>query len=103
MAGFKVLARIKRLRGTAFDPFGLTAERRAERQLIADYRARIESLLPGLRRGNLETAIAIAALPATIRGFGPVKEASMAKAKALEVELVADFERSGGSLKAAAE
>ena len=103
MTGFKVLARMKRLRGTAFDPFGRTAERRAERQLIADYRARIENLLPGLRRGNLETAIAIAALPATIRGFGPVKEASMAKAKALEVELVADFERSGGTLKAAAE
>jgi indolepyruvate ferredoxin oxidoreductase len=103
MTGFRLLARMKRLRGTRFDPFGRTAERRAERRLIADYRRRIESLLPGLNPGNLDTAVAIAALPATIRGFGPVKEAAMTAARAREAELAAEFESGGPALEAAAE
>ncbi len=103
MSGFKVLAALKGLRGTAFDLFGRTAERKMERQLIADYIARIEGLLPKLDESNVSTAIAIAALPDMIRGFGPVKEQNIAKAKAREAELAAQFEGRGPGVAKAAE
>jgi indolepyruvate ferredoxin oxidoreductase len=79
---FRVLARLKFLRGTALDPFGKTEERRMERQLIAEYAASIDSLLPHLREDNLKQAIELAGLPMQIRGFGHVKLASVHKAKA---------------------
>jgi indolepyruvate ferredoxin oxidoreductase len=88
MTGFRLLAKLKRLRGTALDVFGRTAERRMERQLIADYRAMIEGLLADPRRAASGTALELATLPGTIRGFGHVKEANVAKAKAREKELL---------------
>ncbi|MFN4142681.1 indolepyruvate ferredoxin oxidoreductase family protein [Aestuariivirga sp.] len=103
MGAFRLLARMRRLRGTAFDVFGRTAERRMERRLIADYRAMIEGLLPVLAPARLETALALAELPGTIRGFGHVKEANLAKAKLREAELLAAFRGSAPAMKAAAE
>ena len=79
---FKLLAKFKFLRSTALDPFALTAERRMERRLIADYRASIEALLPRLDEVNLEQAVELASLPQHIRGFGHVKLACVDKAKA---------------------
>ncbi|MCP5433155.1 MAG: indolepyruvate ferredoxin oxidoreductase family protein [Alphaproteobacteria bacterium] len=79
---FGVLARLKGLRGTPFDPFGRTAERRLERALIAQYEADIARLLAELTPERLGLAAAIAGLPERIRGFGPVKEASAARAAA---------------------
>jgi len=73
----KVVARFKGLRGSAFDPFGYSAERKAERALIAEYERDIERLLEGLGADNLDRAVQIASLPAKIRGFGPVKLASI--------------------------
>jgi indolepyruvate ferredoxin oxidoreductase len=88
---FKLLARFKFLRGTAFDPFGRTEERRIERRLIEDYRASIETTLENLSEKNLAAAIELASLPEQIRGFGHVKLASIEKVKvrweALEREL----------------
>jgi indolepyruvate ferredoxin oxidoreductase len=74
---FTVLARLKGLRGTALDVFGYTAERKAERALIADYRELILSLIARLTTDNLGTAVALANLPEKIRGFGHVKEKAM--------------------------
>ncbi|MBN7795284.1 indolepyruvate ferredoxin oxidoreductase family protein [Parahaliea mediterranea] len=74
---FKILAKGKFLRGTAFDPFGRLAERREERELIADYRALVEELLPGLSRDNLSVAVECASLPDQVRGYGPVKSQSI--------------------------
>jgi indolepyruvate ferredoxin oxidoreductase len=85
----KGLAKLRFLRGTAFDPFGRTAERRAERQLIADYEATLEKLLRELSADTHTTAVEIAALPEEIRGFGPVKAEAIAKAKAREAALLA--------------
>ena len=70
---FRLLARLKGLRGTALDPFGRTGERRAERALIAEYRACIEELLAGLNAVNHAAAVEIARLPEQIRGYGHVK------------------------------
>ncbi|MBL0933619.1 MAG: indolepyruvate ferredoxin oxidoreductase family protein [Rhizobiaceae bacterium] len=78
---FHVLARMKRLRGTALDVFGYTAERRMERGLIGWYEAKIEEALARL---SLETHAAIAdamALPMQIRGFGPVKDKAVAEVR----------------------
>ena len=79
MTALKVLARLKGLRGTWFDPFGHTAERRMERALIGEYRQTIDQLLVGLNRDNISQAATIAALAETIRGFGHVKAASVEK------------------------
>jgi indolepyruvate ferredoxin oxidoreductase len=77
---FRLLAKFKFLRGTALDLFGKTEERRMERQLIADYQASIEALLPKLREDNLAQAVELANLPEHIRGFGHVKLGNLQKA-----------------------
>jgi indolepyruvate ferredoxin oxidoreductase len=79
--GFRLLARLKALRGTALDVFGKTEERRTERALIAEYRACIESLLPALRADNHALAVEIARIPELIRGYGHVKERHLAAAR----------------------
>jgi indolepyruvate ferredoxin oxidoreductase len=80
MAALRLLARFRRLRGTRFDPFGALAERRAERALIADYEALVGELCAGLTADNRDLAVALAALPETIRGYGPVKMKAIAAA-----------------------
>ncbi len=101
MTGFRVLAKMKRLRGTAFDLFGHTAERKMERQLIADYRAQVEGLIADPAKARRPEALEIASLPETMRGFGHVKDASVAKAKAREAELLAAMAGETGVRKAA--
>jgi indolepyruvate ferredoxin oxidoreductase len=84
----RVLARGKRWRGGALDLFGRTDERRMERALIGQYEARIDELLPQLRVENLALATEIARLPLTMRGYGHVKIANVALARAREAELL---------------
>lgn len=87
MLGFKLLARMRGLRGGAFDVFGKTEERRTERRLITEYEKSIEQLLSHLTPETHEVAIAIARIPEQIRGFGHVKEASIAIARTKQKEL----------------
>ncbi|MFN3370287.1 MAG: indolepyruvate ferredoxin oxidoreductase family protein [Sphingomonadaceae bacterium] len=77
---FRLLAKAKGLRGTAFDPFGRNPERVAERAAIPAYEAEVDRLAAELTAANLELAVEIAALPLSVRGFGPVKAAAEAKA-----------------------
>jgi indolepyruvate ferredoxin oxidoreductase len=84
---FKVLKRMKGLRGTAFDPVGWTEERKMERLLRDEYLTRIEGMLADLSRANHALAVEIASLPDQIRGFGHVKEASVVKVEARLAEL----------------
>jgi indolepyruvate ferredoxin oxidoreductase len=77
---FRLLAKLKVLRGGVLDPFGYSSERRAERALIADYERDLERLRASLGPDNLDAAVAIASLPQKIRGFGPVKLASIESA-----------------------
>jgi indolepyruvate ferredoxin oxidoreductase len=79
---FRVLARLKFLRGTVFDPFGHTAERRSERALIGWYEGVVETLLSSLGKADIAALAAIAALPLEIRGYGPVKEKAIAEVEA---------------------
>ncbi len=91
MAVFRVLAKLRRLRGTALDPFGYSGDRRLERRLIERYEGTIEDLLSGLTPGNHALAAEIAALPESIRGFGPIKQKAVAEAAAKEADLLARF------------
>ncbi|HET7126630.1 MAG TPA: DUF6537 domain-containing protein, partial [Lysobacter sp.] len=88
---FKWIAKLRGLRGTAFDVFGYTGERRTERALIGDYEQTVSSLLDGLDAGNVELAAEIASIPEHIRGYGHVKEANLHAAKAREAELLAEW------------
>ena len=94
MSAFKVLARFKFLRGTPFDIFGYSEERRTERKLIADYEAMLDEILAKLTPDNHPLAVGLAAIPEKIRGFGPVKARHLAVAKADEAALLEQF-RSG--------
>lgn len=81
LKAFGVLAKLKGLRGTAFDVFGRTEERRMERGLIAEYRTCIEELLRGLNSSNHALAVDIARIPEEIRGYGHVKQRHLAAAR----------------------
>jgi len=86
-----MLARLKALRGTLFDPFGYTPERRAERELIGWYEALIERMLGRLDTAPLTDLVAIAAAPMEIRGYGPVKDAAIGKVKSEIERLLAEL------------
>ena len=98
---FRLLARLRFLRGTAFDPFGRSAERKLERQLIVDYERTVGELLDGLNDGNHGLAVGIASIPDRIRGFGHIKLASVEAARACQADLLAEW-RAPGRDKAAA-
>jgi indolepyruvate ferredoxin oxidoreductase len=88
---FGALKRFKVLRGTPFDPFGYSAERRTERKLIADYQALLEEIFAGLTGENHHIAVGLAAIPEKIRGFGHVKARHLEAAKADEAALLEQF------------
>lgn len=97
-----MLARMKSLRGTSFDLFGRTEERKMERALIAQYEADIAEVMTLLTADNRSTAQALAELPLEIRGFGPVKAENAAKAAKTREALLASL-REGSGAKYAAE
>jgi indolepyruvate ferredoxin oxidoreductase len=101
LKAFRVLAKMKGLRGTAFDIFGRTAERKMERALIAEYRACIEELLCGLTAQNLALAVEIARIPEEIRGYGHVKERHLAMARPKWQALMDQWRSGMGSQQAA--
>jgi indolepyruvate ferredoxin oxidoreductase len=77
-----LLARMKRLRGTPLDPFGYTAERRMERDLIGWYERKVEAALARLSSETHEALCTVMEKPMQIRGYGPVKEDAARKVKA---------------------
>ncbi|MEO1552530.1 MAG: DUF6537 domain-containing protein [Pseudomonadota bacterium] len=85
--GFKILKRFKWLRGTRFDPFGWTVERKLERKIRDQYFDTVDRLLADLSAKNLDLAVAIAEIPDDIRGYGHIKEAAIAFAAEKEAEL----------------
>ncbi|AWK88498.1 indolepyruvate ferredoxin oxidoreductase family protein [Azospirillum thermophilum] len=92
----RLLAGLKRLRGTPFDLFGYTAERRTERRLIARYEETVEEILRHLTAQTHAAAVELAALPLEIRGFGPVKERAVREAERRWDELLGGLRGQGG-------
>jgi indolepyruvate ferredoxin oxidoreductase len=103
LTGFRALAKLKFLRGTALDPFGRTPERRTERKLVSDYEAMLGEVLPRLTPDNHHLAVGLAAIPEKIRGFGHVKQRHLAAAKADEAALLEQFRAGAPELLKAAE
>jgi indolepyruvate ferredoxin oxidoreductase len=101
-SAFGMLAKFKGLRGTAFDVFGYTDERRTERALIVEYRALVDELLASLSADRLGDAVALASLPEEIRGYGHVKERHLAKARAKWDTLLAAWRASAKATARAA-
>src|SRR5216684_3078580 len=99
---FGLLARLRGLRGTAFDIFGRTEERRMERRLIGEYEAVIRELAAALGPDNHAIAVELARIPELMRGYGHIKERNVKQAKAREVALLATF-RSPATAATAAE
>jgi indolepyruvate ferredoxin oxidoreductase len=91
LPAFRLLAKLRVLRGTAFDIFGHSADRRLERDLIAGYEKDVAHVLSVLSPLTLETAIEILSLPDRIRGYGPVKEKAVLEAKVRYAQLAADL------------
>jgi indolepyruvate ferredoxin oxidoreductase len=100
---FGLLRRCRFLRGTAFDPFGYSAERRAERRLREEYEADMDRIEAALAPDTAGIAAELAALPLEIRGFGPVKAAAMATAAERRAVLLAAFAAGGEGTRHAAE
>jgi len=103
MPAFRLLAKLKVLRGTAFDPFGRSQERRTERGLIGEYEAMLEEVLAGLTPENHHLAVGLAAIPEKIRGFGHVKQRHLIAAKADRAALFEQFRAGAPMLLKAAE
>ena len=99
----RILASFKVLRGGPFDPFRARPIRRLERAQIAEYEDTIASVLAGLSSSNHDIAVALAALPDGIRGFGAVKERTAATARERQATLLAAFKTTTGSAARAAE
>src|SRR6202035_1468480 len=91
MPVFRLLAKMRGLRGTAFDIFGYSADRRLERDLIAGYEKDVVTVLGLLSEATLDTAVELLSLPDRIRGYGPVKEKAVKDAQARYAQLAADL------------
>ncbi len=98
MPALRALAAARRLRGRWLDPFGHTEERRLERQLARDYETLIAKVLTGLAPDKHSLAVAIARTPEGIRGYGHVKLANLASARARWRELVERFDAPTGGV-----
>ena len=103
MPVFRLLARMKGLRGTALDPFGWLAERRAERAAIAQYETDLRDVLPLTTPATLGLIRELAELPLSVRGYGTVKEASAHDAATRRVALLEAIRQGGSPMVQAAE
>ncbi len=98
LPAFGLLARMRRLRGTPFDPFGHTEERRTDRRLIVQYQDLLREVVETLSPENHATAVALAAVPEAIRGYGHVRARHLVQAKRHEAQLLERLR--GGSREA---
>ena len=103
LSAFKLLAKLKFLRGTPFDPFGRSAERRTERALVRDYETLLDELPAKLTPQNHHVAVGLASIPEKIRGFGHVKAWHLQSAKAEEAALLEQFRTGPAPVLKAAE
>src|SRR5262249_23221099 len=91
LSAFRVLAKLRFLRGTALDIFARNPDRKLERDLIAGYEKDVATVLSLLSPANVDTAVELLSLPDRIRGYGPVKEKAVKDARARYEQLAADL------------
>ena len=88
---FRVLAKLRFLRGTALDIFANSPDRKLERELIVSYEKDAAAALASLSPATIDTAVELLSLPDRIRGYGPVKEKAAEEAQARHTQLIADL------------
>jgi indolepyruvate ferredoxin oxidoreductase len=88
---FRLLARAKRLRGSRWDVFGMSRERRREREMIAEYEGVLDEIANRLSQNNHATATALASLPLQVKGFGHIKLDAANKARQQQATLLAQL------------
>jgi len=91
LGAFRLLARMRGLRGTALDVFGYTEERRTERALIKEYEQLVATVIEGLDEGNYASAAQLLALPQKIKGFGHVKQKNLVEVRKEQAALLQKF------------
>jgi indolepyruvate ferredoxin oxidoreductase len=91
-SAFKLLAKLKGLRGGALDIFGYTEERKMERALIVEYREMVQRCWPA-ERGQPRHRSRPGQLPEKVRGFGHVKEKAVATFRTEKARLMASQQR----------
>jgi len=91
LPAFRMLARMRWLRGTPLDVFSRSPDRELERDLIAGYEKDVATVLDVLSAANYDTAVELLSLPDRIRGYGPVKEKAVKDAKVRYAQLAADL------------
>ncbi|MCW8194763.1 indolepyruvate ferredoxin oxidoreductase family protein [Proteobacteria bacterium 005FR1] len=96
LPAFKLLAKMRFLRGTPFDVFALSHDRKLERKLLRDYVELLDTIKVKLRQDNLDAAISLARLPQEVRGFGPVKEAAVEEFYRQSRKLLDELEPAAG-------
>lgn len=100
---FRVLAGLRRVRGTVVDPFRFSPDRRLERRLLTSYEATLTLIADKLTPANHAAAVSLAGYPETIRGYGHVKHASVERAAPDIIRHRAAFLAEGDEMRAAAE
>ena len=97
MTAYRFLSAFKGLRGTPFDPFGHTAERKKERRIISEYQALIAEILEGVTAENYDLAVELASVPDLIRGYGHIKERNVLLAEERKAELLEKWRSIGAT------
>lgn len=97
MIGFRMLARLKGLRGTVLDPFGYMAHRKLERELIDEYEALLRELLSGLDADRYDRAVELAGLYENARGYDLIKEGNVERLRAESEGLLAVYRAGAAS------
>ena len=97
MTAYRFLSAFKGLRGTPFDPFGHTAERKMERRIISEYQALIAEILEGVTAENYDLAVELASVPDLIRGYGHIKERNVLLAEERKAELLEKWRSIGAT------
>lgn len=83
-----ILARFRFLRDTPFNPFGFSADRKLEKQLINQYEDIVSQVVPALSAENHKLVVEIACYPESIRGYGHVKRQHVQQTQAKVDELL---------------
>src|SRR5436190_24375883 len=91
MPAFRLLAKMRRYRGTAIDIFGRMPERKMERGLIGEYETTVAEILDRLSPQNYAVAVDLASIPEHIRGYGHIKDRHLKDAKVREAALLERF------------
>ena len=91
LSAFRLMAKLKGVRGTPLDIFGYGEDRKLDRRLIVEYERLVEELIANLDARDYEAAVELASIPEAIRGYGHVKQRHVKHAKQREAALLEKF------------